>query len=174
MFCAAGTADLAEEGSSWRRPRGSLQPTRGLRQQITRAQARTMIARKCGAPSWRTGMGPGRAERPGLYPQQHPAICGNAIGPLQFATAYCARGIPAVGRKPQPSRCDPGSLDAGPAYPQILSVVLPSRSTFAASRITDPETSGSSRWRRLMSWTTPHIEEICVGMEINSYFPAEL
>ena len=25
-----------------------------------------------------------------------------------------------------------------------------------------------------MTWTTPQIVEICVGMEINSYFPAEL
>jgi len=25
-----------------------------------------------------------------------------------------------------------------------------------------------------MTWTTPRIVEICVGMEINSYFPAEL
>ncbi|MDQ4059880.1 MAG: pyrroloquinoline quinone precursor peptide PqqA [Pseudomonadota bacterium] len=25
-----------------------------------------------------------------------------------------------------------------------------------------------------MSWTTPRIEEVCVGMEINAYFPAEL
>jgi len=25
-----------------------------------------------------------------------------------------------------------------------------------------------------MTWSTPRIVEICVGMEINAYFPAEL
>jgi len=25
-----------------------------------------------------------------------------------------------------------------------------------------------------MTWTKPRIEELCVGMEINAYFPAEL
>ncbi|PJK30135.1 pyrroloquinoline quinone precursor peptide PqqA [Minwuia thermotolerans] len=25
-----------------------------------------------------------------------------------------------------------------------------------------------------MAWTTPVIEEICIGMEINGYFPAEI
>ena len=25
-----------------------------------------------------------------------------------------------------------------------------------------------------MKWTAPRFEEICVGMEINGYFPAEL
>jgi len=25
-----------------------------------------------------------------------------------------------------------------------------------------------------MKWFTPRIEEICIGMEINAYFPAEL
>ncbi|WP_348637665.1 pyrroloquinoline quinone precursor peptide PqqA [Minwuia sp. IMCC3077] len=24
-----------------------------------------------------------------------------------------------------------------------------------------------------MAWSTPRIEEICIGMEINGYFPAE-
>jgi coenzyme PQQ precursor peptide PqqA len=28
--------------------------------------------------------------------------------------------------------------------------------------------------RKIVAWTTPRIEEICVGMEINGYFPAEL
>ncbi|WP_204352716.1 pyrroloquinoline quinone precursor peptide PqqA [Salinicola halophilus] len=25
----------------------------------------------------------------------------------------------------------------------------------------------------IMSWTTPEVKEICVGMEINDYMPAE-
>jgi len=24
-----------------------------------------------------------------------------------------------------------------------------------------------------MAWSTPRIEEVCIGMEINGYFPAE-
>jgi coenzyme PQQ precursor peptide PqqA len=31
-----------------------------------------------------------------------------------------------------------------------------------------------TRWRATMKWMKPTIEEICIGMEINDYFPAEL
>jgi coenzyme PQQ precursor peptide PqqA len=31
----------------------------------------------------------------------------------------------------------------------------------------------SKRRRRQMSWTTPTLVEICVGLEINGYLPAE-
>ncbi|WP_375596196.1 pyrroloquinoline quinone precursor peptide PqqA [Algihabitans albus] len=31
------------------------------------------------------------------------------------------------------------------------------------------EAKGGSK----MKWTAPRIEEICIGMEINGYFPAE-
>ncbi|WP_081441021.1 pyrroloquinoline quinone precursor peptide PqqA [Ancylobacter novellus] len=24
-----------------------------------------------------------------------------------------------------------------------------------------------------MAWTTPHIVEVCVGMEVNAYYPAD-
>jgi coenzyme PQQ precursor peptide PqqA len=27
--------------------------------------------------------------------------------------------------------------------------------------------------RIVMAWTTPQAEELCVGMEVNMYFPAE-
>jgi coenzyme PQQ precursor peptide PqqA len=37
------------------------------------------------------------------------------------------------------------------------------------------ETKGRYGKRRSdMKWTTPKVAEICVGMEINDYFPAEL
>ena len=52
--------------------------------------------------------------------------------------------------------------------------VPPSRGAFAAFRIVGPGVREAFEGEALMSWTTPHIEEICVGMEINSYFPAEL
>jgi coenzyme PQQ precursor peptide PqqA len=29
-------------------------------------------------------------------------------------------------------------------------------------------------WRMLMAWSKPKIVEICVGLEINAYYPAEL
>ena len=28
-------------------------------------------------------------------------------------------------------------------------------------------------WRVLMAWTTPILVEICIGLEINGYLPAE-
>jgi coenzyme PQQ precursor peptide PqqA len=28
-------------------------------------------------------------------------------------------------------------------------------------------------WNRRMIWTTPTLEEICIGLEINGYLPAE-
>ncbi|WP_110598010.1 pyrroloquinoline quinone precursor peptide PqqA [Salinicola lusitanus] len=32
----------------------------------------------------------------------------------------------------------------------------------------------ATRFKELaMSWTTPEVKEICVGMEINDYMPAE-
>jgi coenzyme PQQ precursor peptide PqqA len=43
-----------------------------------------------------------------------------------------------------------------------------------ADRRPGPENGMAFTEEPLMSWTTPTIEEICVGMEINSYFPAEL
>jgi coenzyme PQQ precursor peptide PqqA len=33
--------------------------------------------------------------------------------------------------------------------------------------------SGLRRRRRIMSWTTPSLVEICIGLEINGYLPAE-
>jgi coenzyme PQQ precursor peptide PqqA len=30
------------------------------------------------------------------------------------------------------------------------------------------------QWRVAMKWMKPTIEEICIGLEINDYFPAEL
>jgi coenzyme PQQ precursor peptide PqqA len=51
-----------------------------------------------------------------------------------------------------------------------------------ASRALDPEhatrrngsraTIGRCRWHR-MYWTTPTLVEICIGLEINGYLPAE-
>ena len=49
-----------------------------------------------------------------------------------------------------------------------------SRGAPLASRIVGPGVREAFEGDTLMSWTTPHIEEICVGMEINSYFPGEL
>jgi coenzyme PQQ precursor peptide PqqA len=31
----------------------------------------------------------------------------------------------------------------------------------------------ASSWERRMAWNTPELVEICIGMEINSYAPAE-
>jgi coenzyme PQQ precursor peptide PqqA len=31
----------------------------------------------------------------------------------------------------------------------------------------------AKRERRPMAWTTPILEEICIGLEINGYLPAE-
>jgi coenzyme PQQ precursor peptide PqqA len=28
-------------------------------------------------------------------------------------------------------------------------------------------------WRKIMAWTTPSLVEICIGLEINGYLPAE-
>jgi coenzyme PQQ precursor peptide PqqA len=33
---------------------------------------------------------------------------------------------------------------------------------------------GGKTGEKLMTWATPQIVEICVGMEINDYFPAVL
>jgi coenzyme PQQ precursor peptide PqqA len=30
------------------------------------------------------------------------------------------------------------------------------------------------RGKRIMAWTTPLLVEICIGLEINGYLPAEL
>jgi coenzyme PQQ precursor peptide PqqA len=29
------------------------------------------------------------------------------------------------------------------------------------------------KWRNTMAWTTPVLIEICIGLEINGYLPAE-
>jgi coenzyme PQQ precursor peptide PqqA len=33
--------------------------------------------------------------------------------------------------------------------------------------------SRKERWRKIMAWTTPTLVEICIGLEINGYLPAE-
>jgi coenzyme PQQ precursor peptide PqqA len=33
---------------------------------------------------------------------------------------------------------------------------------------------GEMRWRTPMKWVKPSIEELCIGLEINDYFAAEL
>jgi coenzyme PQQ precursor peptide PqqA len=30
-----------------------------------------------------------------------------------------------------------------------------------------------AHWRNAMAWTTPTLVEICIGLEINGYLPAE-
>jgi coenzyme PQQ precursor peptide PqqA len=30
-----------------------------------------------------------------------------------------------------------------------------------------------AHWRNVMAWTTPILVEICIGLEINGYLPAE-
>jgi coenzyme PQQ precursor peptide PqqA len=30
-----------------------------------------------------------------------------------------------------------------------------------------------AQWRNTMAWTTPTLVEICIGLEINGYLPAE-
>lgn len=35
-------------------------------------------------------------------------------------------------------------------------------------------TGRATLWEAAIAWTTPVIEEICIGMEINGYFPAEI
>ena len=30
-----------------------------------------------------------------------------------------------------------------------------------------------AQWRNAMAWTTPTLVEICIGLEINGYLPAE-
>ncbi len=30
-----------------------------------------------------------------------------------------------------------------------------------------------AQWRNAMTWTTPTLVEICIGLEINGYLPAE-
>jgi coenzyme PQQ precursor peptide PqqA len=30
-----------------------------------------------------------------------------------------------------------------------------------------------AKWRNVMAWTTPTLVEICIGLEINGYLPAE-
>jgi coenzyme PQQ precursor peptide PqqA len=34
-------------------------------------------------------------------------------------------------------------------------------------------TQAAARWRITMAWTTPTLVEICIGLEINGYLPAE-
>jgi len=50
----------------------------------------------------------------------------------------------------------------------------------ACCALTFAETPRSKRrrveaimWRRAMAWTTPTLVEICIGLEINGYLPAE-
>jgi coenzyme PQQ precursor peptide PqqA len=31
----------------------------------------------------------------------------------------------------------------------------------------------NKNWRKVMAWTTPTLVEICIGLEINGYLPAE-
>jgi coenzyme PQQ precursor peptide PqqA len=33
--------------------------------------------------------------------------------------------------------------------------------------------SSGRLWRNTMAWTTPTLVEICIGLEINGYLPAE-
>jgi coenzyme PQQ precursor peptide PqqA len=33
--------------------------------------------------------------------------------------------------------------------------------------------SSGHLWRNIMAWTTPTLVEICIGLEINGYLPAE-
>jgi coenzyme PQQ precursor peptide PqqA len=33
--------------------------------------------------------------------------------------------------------------------------------------------SSGHLWRNTMAWTTPTLVEICIGLEINGYLPAE-
>ena len=33
--------------------------------------------------------------------------------------------------------------------------------------------SSGHLWRNTMAWTTPILVEICIGLEINGYLPAE-
>jgi len=32
----------------------------------------------------------------------------------------------------------------------------------------------NQRWRFAMSWNKPVVTEVCIGLEINDYFPAEI
>ncbi|WP_416899877.1 MAG: pyrroloquinoline quinone precursor peptide PqqA [Minwuia sp.] len=54
-----------------------------------------------------------------------------------------------------------------PAFPSCYRYVTPLH--FGCTRIHQPIKKGGGH----MAWTTPVIEEICIGMEINGYFPAE-
>ena len=41
-------------------------------------------------------------------------------------------------------------------------------------RTQDPPEKRRNRWRHHMKWAKPTIAEICIGLEINDYLPAEL
>jgi coenzyme PQQ precursor peptide PqqA len=38
---------------------------------------------------------------------------------------------------------------------------------------TRPREDGRKKVRKIMAWTTPTLVEICIGLEINGYLPAE-
>jgi coenzyme PQQ precursor peptide PqqA len=40
-------------------------------------------------------------------------------------------------------------------------------------RCTPPKTSAAAGKGESMAWTTPVLEEICIGLEINGYLPPE-
>ena len=59
-----------------------------------------------------------------------------------------------------------------------LALFDPKNALTAVSMVTNLAVSDKVRsihiWETVMSWNKPKVKEVCIGMEINDYFPAEL
>jgi coenzyme PQQ precursor peptide PqqA len=98
-----------------------------------------------------------------LFPPALPTTMGGANNDGSFYQAY-HQGCSLF------ASCRFQQLDLGgvcPAYGHQTNVLLMLRHQCAIVSQQLPKESA-------MKWSTPKVKEVCIGMEINDYFPAEL
>jgi coenzyme PQQ precursor peptide PqqA len=87
----------------------------------------------------------------------------------------CAQAAPRMGRNAQPpAPLRPGYVCVDDKNPDQRMPSIPTGRAILRPGLAALYTRRCPKWRRWrMSWTTPTLVEICVGLEINGYLPAE-